>query len=225
MNFVTTGASSLLALIVMAVFHYKTTGTIPDHVATAFKRIRLRVYVDATPNDIAMVGQCGNMDQHEHRRHSEIDNILAVDAWMQSMKETAIALNPLNMFDVFRFAVCLVDPRRPSDMPAWMAKELACNLPTIANRIATVMAKHVTKRWLMDNKAAPVHPQLNSYVAVARRHRFLRGFCALRELHQLLYCRMGVQGLAHKQGPISEAGPYIVSGIVFHVRWVFYDVT
>jgi hypothetical protein len=92
-----------------------------------------------------------------------------------------------------------------------MAKELGGKLATMSNRIAAVTGKGVTKRWLSDRKANPVHPQMSSYAAVAARHRFLRGFDAqaLDDLYHLLYCRMGQQGLAHKQAPISKATQHI----------------
>lgn len=207
MHFVTTGVSSLLALIMMVVFHYKTTKEIPDDLATAFKRVRLNIYFNATADEIVMLGQSDNIEQHERKRHTEIDNILAVAAWCQSMGVWSSVLNPKNALDVVRYAVCLADPRRPSDIPAWMTAELKGKLPTMANRIAALTGKGITKRWLSDRKANPCHPQMNSYAAVAARHRFLRGFNpdALDDLYRLLYCRMGEQGLAHKQAPISKA--------------------
>jgi len=63
MHFVTTGVSSLLALIMKVVFHVKTTGLIPDDLATAFKGIRLKIYVAATADEIVMLGQRDNIDQ------------------------------------------------------------------------------------------------------------------------------------------------------------------
>ncbi len=193
------------------VFYYKTTKEIPDNLASAFKRICLNISFNATADEIVMLGQSDNIEQHERKRHTEMDNILAVQAWMHSMSEWTDALNPKNALDVVRYAVCLADPRRPSDLPLWMLKELAGKQPTMANRIAAVTGKGVTKRWLADKKATPLHPQMNSYAAVACRHRFLRGFdaVALEELYRLLYCRMGEQGLAHKQAPISKASLHI----------------
>ena len=207
MHFVTTGVSSLLALIMLVVFHYKTTKEIPDELATAYKRIRLNIYLNATADEIVMLGQTDNIEQHERKRHTEIDNILAVSGWMQSMRVWGSLLNPKNALDVVRYAVCLADPRRPSEIPSWMTTELAGKIPSMANRIAAVTGKGVTKRWLSEQNANPCHPQMNSYVAVAARHRFLRGFSgiALDDLFRLLYCRMGEQGLAHKQAPISKA--------------------
>ena len=207
MHFVTTGVSSLLALMMMVVFHYKTTKEIPDDLATAFKRIRLNMYLHATADEIVMLGQSDNIEQHDRKRHTEIDNILAVSAWMQSMGVWAGVLNNKNALDVVRYAVCLADPRRPTDIPAWLTKELAGQIPSMANRMAALTGKGVTKRWLSDRKASPCHPQMNSYSAVASRHRFLRGFSAsaLEDLFRLLYCRMGELGLTHKQAPISKA--------------------
>ena len=102
MHFVATGVSSLLALIMLVVFHFKTTKDIPDDLATAFKRIRLNVYLNATADEIVMLGQSDNIEQHERKRHTEIDNILAVASWMESMNVWASVLNPKNALDVVR---------------------------------------------------------------------------------------------------------------------------
>ena len=95
MHFVTTGVFSLL-LLMMVVFHYKTTKEIPDDLATAFKIIRLNIYLRATADEIVMLGQSDNIEQHDRKRHTEIDNILAVSAWMQSISVWTSVLNPKN---------------------------------------------------------------------------------------------------------------------------------
>lgn len=203
MHFVTTGASSLLALVMAVVFHFKTTASIPDELATAFKRICLNIYLDASADEIVMMRQLDNFESHEH--HAEIDNIWAVDGWMQSMRELESSLKPNDGLDVFLYGLCLWNPRQPWRAPKWMVQALAGKLPTMANRVAVVTAKYVTKRWIKRKRAFTRHPQLKSFHSVTLRHRFLRGFCAFRDLYQLLYCRMGLR--ARNQDPISKAGP------------------
>jgi hypothetical protein len=209
LEFACTSSSSLLALIVATVSAYKRTSDIPAALANAFSRIRLCVYFNAAAEEIDVVNQCENIEQHERKRHTEIDNILAVATWMESLKRMSdSALNPGSALDIVKFAVVLGDPRRPLNTPAWLRDELTkLNYTnTLENRVKAVCQKHVGKKYLSDQKAAPIHPQMNSYSAVVTRHRFLKGFDreALQILCKDLFGRAGREGYAAKSPPLSR---------------------
>ena len=105
---------------------------------------------------------------------------------------------------VQRYAVCLGDPRHPGSCPEWMKKRLGNKPATLENKIAMISAKGVTKRMLMDVKAAPAHPQMNSYQAIVMRHRFVKGFNAIDGLNEIA-SRMGREGLADKPFPLKTS--------------------
>ena len=208
-EFAVTSSSSLLALIVATVSAYKRTNDIPAALAQAFSRIRLCVYFNAAAEEIDIVNQIENIEQHERKRHTEIDNIMAVSTWMDSLLRLSESqLSPNSALDIVKFAVILGDPRRPSSTPVWLSNELTkLNYTnTLENRVKAVCQKHVTKKFLQDNKASPIHPQMNSYAAVVTRHRFLKGFDreALQILVKDLFGRAGREGYAAKSTPLSR---------------------
>jgi len=55
--------------------------------------------------------------------------------------------------------------------------------------------------------AVPAHPVMNSYPAIMLRLRFLKGFCeeGIRGLHELIYERMGREGIADRPFPIPSS--------------------
>ena len=132
--FTTTGASSLLALIAQVVFEFMTTGKIPGKLATAFKQVRLNVCFNASGDEIALIGQCDNIEQSLRKKHSEMDNILAVLSWQQSMEGWSDILKPDSPLDVMRFACCLGDLRSSENTPEWLAKLLNGKPNILINR-------------------------------------------------------------------------------------------
>jgi hypothetical protein len=204
-EFATTGTSSLLALIVGPVTAYKQTGQIPSDLASTFKSIRL---FNTSPEEMGVVNQAENIEQGDRKRHSELDNLLAVQSWVEAAHRVSATGLGNNALDVFKFAVILGDPRRPADTPAWLSKELK-NLgkaASLANKLAVVCMKHVNKKYLAEHKANPIHPQMNSFAAFFLRYRTVRGFHALEELHRELYSRAGREGYASRTtAPLSKA--------------------
>jgi hypothetical protein len=67
--------------------------------------------------------------------------------------------------------------------------------------------KHITRTFLQHVNAHPIHPQMNTYGSVFTRHRFLKGFDgeALQILCEGLYSRIGFEGLAAQNPPLSRA--------------------
>jgi hypothetical protein len=61
-----TNTSSLMALIVSTVYHFKTTGQVPASLAYAFTRIRVQLFFDAHADEI-MVPQWKGEQQHMTR--------------------------------------------------------------------------------------------------------------------------------------------------------------
>ena len=209
LDFACTGSSSLLALIVATVSAFKRTGSIPGLLAHSFSRIRLCIYFNAAAEEIGVLNQAENIEQHERKRHTEMDNILAVSSWMSSLARlSASALNPQCALDVVKFAVALGDPRQPLQTADWMKTELAkAGKPnTLAWRVRVVSQRHITRQFLSHVGAHPSHPQMNTYGSVCARHKFLKGFDgeALRVLRDGLYFRIGCEGLAAKTGPLSR---------------------
>ena len=204
MYFSASGVSSLLAMIAQVVFEFKT-GTIDEKLSTAFKQVRLNVCFNASGDEIALIGQCDNIEQSLRRKHSEMDNILAVLSWHQSMEVWSSSLKSGSALDLMRFACCLVDPRSFETTPEWLTKLLNGKLNTMANRVVAVANSNVTKRWLTDNKVKPAHPQMNSYEALALRHRFVKGFTQAKFLYKTIFGKMGLLGKAHMPSPLPKA--------------------
>ena len=171
-EFATTGSSSILALIVATVSAYKQKCTIPERLANAFKSIRLMVYFNGSAEEIGVLNHAENIEQAERKRHTENDNILAMKSWMVADARASAKGLGDSALDVYRVAVILGDPRRPTSTPTWLQKELKGlnKAPTLANKVLAVCEKHVNKKYLADHKANPIHPQMN--------------FAALEQLHK-----------------------------------------
>ena len=171
-EFATTGYSSILALIVATVSAYKQKGAIPDRLANAFKSIRLMVYFNGSAEEIGVLNHAENIEQAKRKRHTENDNILAMKSWMVAAARASAKGLGDSALDVYRVAVILGDPRRPTSTPTWLQKELKGlnKAPTLANKVLAVCEKHVNKKYLADHKANPIHPQMN--------------FAALEQLHK-----------------------------------------
>ena len=155
------------------------------------------------------MNQSENVEQMERKRHTEMDNVCAVEAWMQSMQRVGRLLDPMKALDVFKYVAVLGDPRVPvSPASQWLTDLLVKNgdPPTLANKLKAVSAKGVTKQFLMAKKVVLLHPQIRGYSELALRHRFIKGFSesARRALHEKLSVEMGKRGLASKPFPLSR---------------------
>lgn len=73
--------SSLLALVCAAVHEYQATGTISSNIAFALCNVRVALHVNATVEDLRQWNYADNMDQHQRKRHSELDNLFCVRQW------------------------------------------------------------------------------------------------------------------------------------------------
>ena len=65
----------------------------------------------ATDQEILTLSVQDNIDQHNRRRHTELDNIFQVDSWMESMK--LIKNPPLDStkaIDIVKYALAIGDP-------------------------------------------------------------------------------------------------------------------
>jgi len=219
-TFTTTGSSSLLALLAQVVYELKTTKAIPERLAKWYKQIKLNVNFNANADEITMLGQCDNMEQSARKKHTEMDNILAVKSWCTSMEAWKATMKTDVTLDVVRFALCIGDPR-DFTVPDWMRELLGNKPPTMANKLNAVSQNMVTKRWLSDKNAKIAHPHLSTYELVAQRHRFIRGFEPIHELYEAVFSKMGLLGLAHQQSPLPKSvliDPIILNKNGFHAQ-------
>ena len=168
-----------------------------------------------------------NVEQFERKRHTEMDNIAAVAQWQESVRNLpGKLLDPDKAIDVMKYAAILGDPRRPRDVPQWLAELLravssgSAMLVSMERKLAAVTQKKVTRQFLTQKKVALVHPQIKVYADLALRHRFLRGFCAeaRQRLHEKVVVEMGRRGLASRPFPLARAvlmDPSILSSDAF----------
>jgi len=114
--------------------------------------------------------------------------------------------DPENGVDVIKYALCVSDLRQNGAVKPRMAKLLCSKAPTLENKLAAM--RGINAKAIKDMKdAVPAHPVMNSYPAIMIRLRFLKGFSddAIRGLHELIYERMGREGIADKQFPIPSS--------------------
>ena len=112
-------------------------------------------------------------------------------------------MHPDRALDVYKYAICLDDPRKGSRFPVVLLNGAT---PTIRNKTLCIMEAKVTKRVLDTIKTIEIiHPVLSNYQAIAKRMRFLRGFSsnALQKLGKI-WERMGYMGLTHQRFPANQ---------------------
>jgi hypothetical protein len=107
-EFCMTNLSSLYALVASVVrdyYHGKLATT--SEITRAAKSIRILLFMNCSAGDIEMLNSTENIEQHERKRHGELDNIAAVQEWMSSMRSQHCSLDPSKAVDVFKFACTL----------------------------------------------------------------------------------------------------------------------
>ena len=213
-----TKMSSLLRLVAHVVFQYKTLGKVDDRLAEAFSSVRVAIYYGATSDEVRSLNFHENVEQRQRKAHCELDNIECVRQWRQSMKAFAHC-DPENGVDLVKYALCVSDLRTSGSAPPWMRQLLGSQPPTLENKLAVMRPLNV-KAVKELKGAVPAHPQMNSYSAIMLRQRFLKGFSedGIRGLHELLYERMGKEGIADKPLPIPSTilmSPDILTSTAF----------
>ena len=197
-----TNMSSMLCLFAHVAHAFKTTGAVPEPLARAFKSIRVTLYWAATSDDIRSLNYNENVEQRQRKAHSELDNVACVQQWKASMLALP-GCDPEVGLNVVKYALCVTD-LRSSSLPTWLSTLLKGKAATLKNKLEVVLPLTAKQIKELKNAQTP-HPQLNSYSAVMLRLRFLKGFSAdgISGLHELLFERMGLMGLADRPFPIS----------------------
>lgn len=146
----------------------------PDHLAVAFKSIRLTIYLGGTPDELRALNYAENIEQHKRKQHTELDNIWAVREWMASMAGFP-ELDAQKALDVVKYAYALTDLRN-REVPKWLRGLLKKGgLPnTLQGRIRALAP--LSHNVLQAFGALSVHPQMSRYQDVALRVRLLKGF-------------------------------------------------
>ena len=86
LKFSVVGASSIMALMRAVLGHVARTASCPDDLKLAFGSIKITWLFGATDQEILTLSVNDNIDQHNRRRHTELDNIFQVMSWMEGMK-------------------------------------------------------------------------------------------------------------------------------------------
>ena len=205
LSFVLSSQSSVMALIRAVLGHVVRTGTCPEHLAKAYCSIRVAWLFQATTQDICNIGIRENLEQHSRRRHCELDNLFQIKAWMGAMAaEVPKRLDSKSRLDVVKYAMSLVDPLKPDEVPTWMAALLNGKPNTHANRIEALTTQGVTKKHLDKVKAEIFHPEMNTYNKIQLRVRAVLGFHEFDDLHRLISQELGARGLLHKAFPLPS---------------------
>jgi hypothetical protein len=105
-EFVTTNSHSLMALAATAVKEFLNGPAISPPVMDACRRLRVLLFTTASASEIGMMNATENVEQHERKRHSEVDNIMQVKSWMGAMERLGVLSNA-KAVDVFKFALTL----------------------------------------------------------------------------------------------------------------------
>ena len=86
LKFCVVGASSIMALARAVLGHVIRTGQCPEDLKLAWGSIKITWLFGATDQEILTLSVHDNIDQHNRRRHTELDNTFQVNSWMESMK-------------------------------------------------------------------------------------------------------------------------------------------
>ena len=99
-----------------------------------------------------------NIEQHQRRRHSELDNLFQGRSWMEHMSSiTKGRLDPNKALDVCKFATILGTPTQPLKCDKWLTAFLKGKPPTFDNKLNAVTTSGVTQKYLQDNEATIAH--------------------------------------------------------------------
>ena len=204
-RFSSTNRSSIFALIATTVYEFKTTGAIGASVAHAFSRVRLLFQFDLGADDVLLINQAENIEQHKRKRHTELDNIDAVSVWKMAItgQGPMSAMKPDACLDVFKYACTLSDR---SGRPSWLMKELKGKGDSPKEVAAILVDKKMNRKYMEQSKITTCHPHVKNYSDISQRHRFLKGFsqAAYHEMQELAG-DMGARGMAHGYYPLTKA--------------------
>ena len=204
-QFVLSSMSAPFALV-RHVVNEVMNGRVPDPMyAVAFMSIRITWLLDATADEIFTIKAEENLEQHNRKRWSELDNLFATECWRKAMKDRKCNLDNNKAMDVFKFALCLGDPRVPGVVPNWMTSLLKGKQPSIENKLAAISDPKVTIKLLNEKKATVNHPEMRTYQQIQLRTRALKGFNHFAKLHADIAEEMGRKGFAKHVFPIGSA--------------------
>jgi hypothetical protein len=204
-RFATTNRSSLFALLAAVVHAYKTQGEIPENLARAFCRMRLLVHFDLSGDEVLLINQSENIEQHHRKRHSELDNIDAVSVWKLAItgQGPMAPMKPDSALDVFKYACSLSDS---GGMPKWLVLALKGTGGAATDVAAVLIDKKMTRKFMEANKITTSHPHIKNYNDIHQRQRYLKGFNPLaHRALQDVFSEMGVRGIAHGHFPLTKA--------------------
>ena len=214
-EFVCTNMSSLLALCMEVVYHWKHN-SLTDALTHAFTHIRVTLLMNSSRDEIAGLNASENVAQMKRKSHSELDNIKLVEKWVDNMKPFK-KLNSQAALDVYKFCLCLRDPRQ--DLPSWLQDLLGKNPPTMESKVASLAKKDIGIRELNKWKAEPMFEDIKNYYGITNRLRFLKGFDPkARDALDNFFSNMGARGVSHRKFPLSNSillSPDILTSAAF----------
>ena len=142
----------------------------------------------ATAHEIATLGVAENVEQHQRRKHCELDNILQISSWVSGMTAaTRGKLDSTKNVDVYKYAVILGNAMQPTHVDPWLRNLLRGDPPTFDNRLKAITTEGVTQKFLNDKKAAIAHPQITNFKQLSSRIRAVRGIKEWSFLHTAVH--------------------------------------
>ena len=112
----------------------------------------------ATPHEIATAGVADNIEQHQRRKHSELDNILQIKSWIDGMSiQTKGKLDPSKTVDVLKYALILGNPLNPAFVEPWLLPLLKGAPPTFENKLKAVTDTSGSPRNSWSIRRPPSH--------------------------------------------------------------------
>ena len=159
---------------------------------TDFKSIKILWCFGASAHEIATAWVAENIEQHQRRRHSELDNILQIQSWIKGMQvATRGKLDSTKVVDVMKYAVILGNPLNPLQAEPWLTNLLQGDPPTFENKLKAICTNGVNQKFLIDQKASIAHPDINNFKTLSMRVRAVRGFEEWHFLHKMVHEEVG----------------------------------
>ena len=198
--------SSVMSLIRATVGQFIRTNTVDEQLLSNFLSIRVTWLLESDVHEIGVLNISENLEQATRKKHTELDNLFQVKAWMEAMQLTTseTGLDPAKTLDIFKYAVALGNPTKPMEVDVWMKALLQGKPPTFENKLSMMSKASVNKKFLENNKVMIKHPQLRVYKDIVLRVRAVRGFHELPLLHKLIIEQMARKGLASRQCPVTS---------------------
>ena len=195
--------ASFVALLRLVLGEVMRTGRCPECYLQPFRSIRIIWFMAATKEELTTMSACENIEQHERKRHSEMDNIFQVSTWMKDMTAIAPQLDSTSCLDVTKFALLMGNPTKPGDIPPWLAPLLKKAQPSLKNKVKTILNFTITKQWLAQNHVKVQHPQLQTYDQIYLRVRAVLGFGEWELFHKLILEELGRNNMSHLPLPYT----------------------